>query len=124
MEVAASVVGLLAVGAKLYGVLDKFISDFTDAPLIAQTTCDEIRDFRLAVSKLESYVHDPEALYPLGASIADRNHLTLTLSACVSTFSRLEKTVDRLLTRGKMDTIDRLRWSLAEATVAQLILRL
>lgn len=56
MEAAASIVGLLAVGAKVYGSLEYFISTAIDAPLSAITLCDEVRDFRFALERLKPYV--------------------------------------------------------------------
>lgn len=124
MEAAASIVGLLAIAAKVGLALENFVSNCIDAPLIAQTICDEVRDFRFALSKLQPYVDRTTPITPLGALSTDVNHLSLTLVSCVSTLARLEKTVDRLKTSGRMDTVDRLRWSWAEAAIAELAQRL
>lgn len=126
MEVAASVVGLLAVVAKVSSVLHQFISGCIDAPLIAQTTCDEVSDFGYALSKLQPYIDGSSPIKLLGASMTDVNQLSVTLAACVVTFSRMEKTMDRLMppTGGGMDPLSRLRWSWAEKGISQLVQRL
>lgn len=122
MDAAASVVGLLAAGAQLYSTLERLISTFTDAPLLAHTTCNEVRDFRYALSKLKPYVDGSAPVKLLGASMIDVHHLSLTLAASVFTFSRLEKKLERLIIRDllekpderlvtrSMDTLSRLRW--------------
>lgn len=124
METAASIVGLLAVGVKIGLALDQFVSSCVDAPVIARTVCDEVRDFRFALSKLQPYVDGTVAINLLGASATDVDHLSLTLASCLATFSRLEKIVDRLKLRERMDAVDRLRWIWSEAAIAQLVQRL
>lgn len=126
MEAAASMIGLIAVGAKVYSVLHQFISNCADAPLVALSTCDEVRDFGYAISKLQPYVEGKTPIKLLGASMTDVDQLSLTLASCVITFSRLEKVMDRLLPRNQaaFSTFDRLKWSLAEDNVTQLVTRL
>lgn len=124
MEAVASVVGLLAAGVKVYGSLHQFISSCIDAPLAAHTLCDEVRDFRYALTKLQPYVDGSLSISLLGASTTDVDHLSLTLAACVVTFSRLEKRMDRIIAHGRMSRMDRLRWSQAEPEITQLVYRL
>lgn len=126
MEVAASLVGLLAVGAKIGMTLHEFVSNCADAPTIAQTISDEIRDFRFALSKLQPYVrkNNPSQMTLLGASMTDVNHLSLTISSCIVTFGRLEKIVDKLKPGNQMDTLTRLKWSWSETAISQLVQRL
>lgn len=131
MEVAASIVGLLAAGANIAKTLDHLISTFIDAPSVARTTCNEIRDFRYALTKLQPYVHSAVSTTLLGASVLDIHHLSLTLATSVFTFSMLEKKLDRLVGgRGllvdpagprRMDVLSRLKWLRDEAGINQLV---
>lgn len=131
MEVAASIVGLLAAGAKIAMTLDHLISTLVDAPLVAHTTCNEVRDFHYALTKLKPYVDGTSPLPLLGSKVLDVQHLSLILAASVFTFLLLEKKLDPLLggkdkleeraaPRG-MNAITRLRWLRVEAGINQLV---
>lgn len=129
MEVAASIVGLLTTGADVAMALVNLISRFVDAPFVAHTTCNEVSDFRYALTKLLPYVDCSVPVPLLGASVLDIHHLSLTLAGAVFTFSQLEKKLDRLLgglqdpdVPRPMDVINRLRWLRDEAGINQLVL--
>lgn len=126
MEAAAAVVGLIAVAAKVYQTLHCFTCCCIDAPLVARTAHDEVSDVRYALSKLQPYVEGSTPINLLGASATDVDQLSLTLAACIFTFSRLEKAIDGLIPRhgSGFGALDRMRWSLAEANVNQLVQRL
>lgn len=126
MEALASVVGLIAAGAKVYGALHQLVTSCIDAPVHAHATCNEVRDFGYALTKLQPYVDGSSPIKRLGASATDVHHLSMTLTACVCTFSLLERRVDRLLpvARSTMTTLDRLKWTLAESDITQLVQRL
>lgn len=124
MEVAASIVGLLAVGAKVCRTLQQFISSATNAPLLAHTLQDEARDFGFALAKLQPYVDGASSMTLLGASSTDVNQLSLTLAAAVVTISRLEEKMDRVIPHGPMTTVYRLKWIFAESDLNQLVHRL
>lgn len=128
MEVAASIAGLLAAGAQLYSTMEWMISTCIDAPSVAHTTYNEVRDFRYVLVKLKRYVDGSEPITLLGASMIDVDHLSLLLSACVFTFSQLERKLDRLFVRPddyptprKMDTLTRLKWLMGQGDIVQLV---
>ncbi|KAL0633688.1 hypothetical protein Q9L58_007411 [Maublancomyces gigas] len=131
MEAAISVIGLLAAGAQISTTLQGLISTYSDAPLLAHTTCNEVRDFKYALSKLQPYIDGSIPIKLLGASMIDTHHLSLTLAASVFTFSRLEKKLDRLILRVEkpedravvrgMDTLSRLRWLRDDADISRLV---
>lgn len=131
MEAAISVIGLLAAGAQISTTLQGFISTYSDASLLAHTTCNEVRDFKYALSKLQPYIDGSITIKLLGASMIDIHHLSLTLAASVFTFSRLEKKLDRLILRAEkpedravvrgMDTLSRLRWLRDDADISRLV---
>lgn len=133
MEVAVSVVGLITAGSQIYTSLNRLISTFSDAPLLAHTVCNEVRDFRYALSKLQPYVDGSVPIKLLAASMIDVHHLSLTLAAAVFTFSKLEKKLDGLVVRAQvekpedrgvargMDAWSRLKWLRDEGDVSQLV---
>lgn len=128
MEAAAAIAGLMAVGAKIYGALHQFTATCIDAPLIAKTTRHEVQEFGYALNKLQPYVDGSTPIKLLGASMTDVDQLSLTLAACVDTFSLLEKAMNSLMPGlagpTRFGTLDRLKWSLAEGNVTQLVQRL
>lgn len=86
MEAAISVIGLLAAGAEIYTTLPGFISTYSDASLLAHTTCNEVRGFKYALSKLQPYIDGSIPIKLIDASMIDVHHLSLTLAAPVFTF--------------------------------------
>lgn len=125
MEAAASIVGLLAAGVKIYGALHQLISSSVGAPLLARTLCDEVRDFRFALERLQPHVNGSSPITQPGSSRTDVEHLSWTLAGCVVTFSLLEKKLDRVIAQhGRMTTLARLRWVFAESDILQLVNRL
>lgn len=124
MEVAASVVGLLAAGAQVSSVLQQFMSSTSNAPSLAQSLNQEIGDFRIVLSKLERIVRGSVPLNKSRGSMIDTDHLAFTLAGCVCTFSQLEKEVDRVKSSGKMELLDRIRWARNENTLLYIVQRL
>ncbi|RPB06515.1 hypothetical protein P167DRAFT_580420 [Morchella conica CCBAS932] len=124
MEVAASIVGLLTAASKVYTTLSAFLSSCRDAPIIAQTTSDEIRDFHYALLKLRDCVWQGKNITPLGRATTDTSQLILTLVSSMTTLAQVEKTLDPLLAQPKMDYIRRIRWSLADNDLVKLLTRI
>lgn len=124
MEVAASIVGLLTAASQVYITLNAFLSSCRDAPIIAQTTRDEIRDFRYALLQLRDCVWQNKNITPLGRATTDTSQLILTLASSMTTLAQVEKTLDPLLSQSKMDYIRRIRWGLADSDLAKLLTRI
>ncbi|KAI5842131.1 ankyrin repeat-containing domain protein [Morchella snyderi] len=124
MEVAASVVGLLAAATNVYTTLSAFLTVCHDAPTIAQTTSDEVRDFRYALLKLRDYVWQSKNITPLGRATTDTGQLILTLASAMTTLAQVEKTLDPLLAQPKMDYIRRIRWGFADSDLSKLLTRI
>ncbi|KAI5842129.1 ankyrin repeat-containing domain protein [Morchella snyderi] len=125
MEVAASIVGLLTAAANVYSTLSAFLSACHDAPTIAQTTSDELRDFHYALLKLRDQVWQSKNITPLGRATTDTSQLILTLASAMTTLAQVEKTLDPLLAQPKkMDYIRRIRWGLADSDLSKLLTRI
>ncbi|KAI5837734.1 hypothetical protein DFP73DRAFT_567261 [Morchella snyderi] len=124
MEVAASVVGLLMAGGKIASILQEFLSSIKNAPAIAKRLDDEVNQFRYIMLKIQQTVIEGETLNPNRAALIDLNHLCASLTAAVTTFSELEKELDRIKARGTVDFWDRVKWSRAEKKLLNISLRL
>lgn len=124
MEAVASVVGLLAVAAKITTTLTQFIQGSINAPTLARTVHYEIHDFSFVLSKLHPLIISADPISQAGGPLVDIDHLCITLEGCVWTMSELEREVDRLNVSGKMVIRDRLRWSWMESSLFQIIQRL
>ncbi|KAH0604059.1 uncharacterized protein H6S33_007090 [Morchella sextelata] len=124
MDVASAIVGLLGVGAQVYSTLNTFVSTCQDAPFIAHTTRDEVRDFHYALDRLRHYVWQREQITPLGRATTDTTQLRLTVASSMATFNQVEKILNRLLVQSKMDYIQRIRWALSDGDLAKLLTRI
>lgn len=125
MEAVASVVGLLAAVAQIYSTLNRLVSSAVDAPLLAHTLHDEVRDFKFTLGRLQPYVDGSSSITLLGASPTDLDHLAMTLAACEATFARLEKKMLRLRAQdGRMTAMNRMLWLFAEPDLVLLVGRL
>ncbi|KAH8150940.1 uncharacterized protein LAJ45_05122 [Morchella importuna] len=102
MEIALSVAGLILTGVQVGSALHDFISNASNAPNIAQVIEDEIHDFTQILSRVQTITFGRDLDYSK-ASLIDINHLSSTLTASVRTFSELERELDRVKGRGKMD---------------------
>ncbi|KAI5843135.1 ankyrin repeat-containing domain protein [Morchella snyderi] len=126
MDVAGSMVGLLAIGYQIYKSLDEFVSICKDAPTIAKDTRDQVNAFRYSLQKLAPYIRETAEITSLGRSNTDINQLKITLASSVDTFSQTQKLLDRLSPRKqeKMDYRGRIRWAMAEGNLNKLLSRI
>ena len=124
LSVAASVIGLLEVTAKVSTVLTTFIRGIYDAPNLADTILQEVSDISACLAQLQAFL--------LGTRIGARSRMALimveqvvvTLTAAVMTFSELEEILESLqdLTASRITT--RIAWMRKEPALARLRLRL
>lgn len=126
MEVGASIVSLLSVGATIATAINDFVTSCNNAPLFAQSVLHETLEFSYALSKLQRLVLEPQAisLDQSRTSMLDVNHLSLTLVGCVCTFSQLEKEIQRMRLSGKFGILDRVKWTFIERDVGSIIQRI
>lgn len=121
MEVAASVVGLLSVAAKVAIVVNTISDRYSDAPSLLRTINIEINDFRFIIGKLKPLAVGLIPLDQERGDLVDVNHLQVTLEGCMWTFSELERIADGF---GTMNILDRLRLLTKESKLLQLMQRL
>jgi hypothetical protein len=138
METAAAIIGLVAIGAEVFKTLGTFISGCKDAPSIAQITYNEVCEFNFALQRVQDILlkkQEGVEISELGKSVTDVSHLTFTLSSCVSTFSEVERMLDRLMPRQEkilgspsplpqLGYRKRIRWTMAGGNLSELIRRI
>ena len=124
LSVAASVVGLLGAAAKISTLLTTFIYGTKDAPNIANGVLQEVSDISSCLAQLQGFL--------LGTRVGSRSRTALimveqvvvTLTACVITFSELEKILDPLKDQTPRKMGSRIAWMRKEPALARLCLRL
>lgn len=124
MEVAASIVGLLAAGAKLSQFLEQLIQRTVNAPSLAQDINDEIQDFTFVLARLHPLLTAPHNDPNDTTSLADDSQLALVVARSRVTIQELDDEVPRLADGEEMDMRDRLRWVWAEPTLTPILRRL
>lgn len=122
LSVAASVVGLLAAGAKITTFLSNLTSSMSDAPQLAQNLVMEVKGIEAAATSLQTYITGRTQVSAERGSLILLDHVLTTLTGCVTTYSRLNVIINDLNVDGDMSVLDRLKWARHEselATIAQ-----
>ncbi|EQB51669.1 hypothetical protein CGLO_08766 [Colletotrichum gloeosporioides Cg-14] len=124
LSVAASVVGLLAVGCKLSSALFVVVSSTRDAPKSAQSLLREINDISAALGSLQSFVTGRVRASAERGGLILLQHVLTTLTGCVTTYSDLQYIVDGLRIDDHMGLVDRAKWMMQESSISVLVQRL
>jgi hypothetical protein len=120
LSVIASVVGILAVAAKVSSALMKHAG----APKSIRDVQAEVDAMRGALGQLQAFILRKAAINRSGAALILVEQVIVTLAGCVTTFSELEVMVDSLKLDEEMGILDRIRWSTKEQTIESMISRL
>lgn len=126
MEVAASIVGLLAAGAKISQFLEKLIQRGVNAPALVQDIRDEIKDLTFVLDKLHTLLpdsapdHDPNDT----TSLTNDGHLATLVARCRTTIRELEDKVPQVADGDELDMLDCMRWLWVEPALTPLLQRL
>ncbi|KAI0972498.1 Rho GTPase activation protein [Xylaria arbuscula] len=124
LSVAASVIGIISVAAKvstgLVGVLKK-----------AHNAPSECRQLQLEVDNVQAILRQLQQ-FLLGTRKAPRSRTSLilvdqvitTLAACVATFSELDTFTEALQSESDLKILDRLRWVSKESELKEILVRI
>jgi hypothetical protein len=124
LSVAASVVGLLAAGAKLASLLSETAS-LADAPSSAQAVLTEMREISAALQYLQQFLNGLMNVPAGRQQYILVEHLEGTLTGCVTTYDELEVFIDDLkIAPSDMGVLDRFKWARKEKDVANIVQRL
>lgn len=118
LSVAASVVGLLAAGAKITTFLSNLTGNMSDAPQLAQSLVMEISGIKTAAASLQTYITGRTQISAERGSLILLEHMLTTLTGCVTTYSELHVIVADLNVDGDMSILDRLKWARHESKLA------
>ena len=126
LSVAASIAGLLQVGAKVIS----FLSTAADAPTTARNVLSEIRALHVIFRQLQNFItHFTEQSMSRKSRIYV-DDLVITLTGCVCTFSELDKELECLRTEGdeagnrddpQFSTWDRVKWAAKEQSLLRML---
>jgi hypothetical protein len=124
VSVAASVVGLLGAGAQLLGLLTAFIKSANGAPKAAHNVLSEVADISACLWKLQSFLLGIETAPASRTFLMMIEHIVVTLTSTVTTFSELGGTLDAYSKVQPWSALDRYKWTRREKTITQLLQRL
>ncbi|KAE8450808.1 hypothetical protein EG329_005721 [Mollisiaceae sp. DMI_Dod_QoI] len=124
LSVAASVVGLLAAGAKLASLLSKTAS-LADAPSSVQAVLTEMQEIFAALQYLQQFLNGLMNVPAGRQQYILVEHLEGTLTGCVKTYDKLEVFIDELkIVPSDMGVLDRFKWIRKEKDVGNIVQRL
>jgi len=124
LSVAASVVGLLAAGAKITKVLGVVISKARGAPENCRKIRTQVDDIIGVLSQLQLFVVGTSRASRSRTSLILVDQVIITLAACVTTFSELDSFARSLQSDADMGVLDRFRWMSKEQEIKDVLQRL
>jgi hypothetical protein len=126
LSITASIAGLLGISGKIYSILSEFVSNVKDAPRSVQTAMFAVEEMRLALISVEKLILDVPSVPRKRKALVEVDHLVITLTESVITFSDLEALVSPFVTDSVIDTSawKRLKWAWKEEKVSLSIQRL
>lgn len=124
LSVSASVVGLLGARAQITSFLFTIVSNVRDAPKLAESLVTEMADIAAALGSLQSYVCNRTQVSAERGALILLEHVSTTLTGCVTTYSDLQRIIDDLNVGQDMSTFDKLKWSRQESKINIILQRL
>ncbi|KAF2684199.1 hypothetical protein K458DRAFT_269951, partial [Lentithecium fluviatile CBS 122367] len=117
LSIGSAVVGLIAAASRIGPVLYHFIANTRDAPSSAAQLFSEMQGITAVLQQLQAYLIDAsESSAGRRAMLSLRNIMT-SLTACVTTYSRLERLVGKCVEEGQLK---RVKWLLHEREISEL----
>lgn len=126
LSVTASIVGILAAAGELSELLRSIISTAKDAPQVVAALVCEINEVQAALLSLQTLLTDLSSAPPRRAALIQLDHLIVTLTESVLTFSELEAIITPLaVSKGqKFPLRTRLKWTRIEGNCSKMVERL
>ncbi|KAK4692743.1 hypothetical protein P7C71_g4525, partial [Lecanoromycetidae sp. Uapishka_2] len=123
LSIAAGVIGILTAAAQISSLLVKWTKSAKGASQQLQTIITEVNDVSGILAHLQSFILGHETSNESRTSLLKVDQVVTIVSACVLTFSELEKLLDDLKTKD-LKVLDHLKWARKETTVMSLISKL
>ncbi len=124
LSVATSIAGLIVAACQVLSLLKTFADNAKEAPNSAQAVLMEVNGISICLNQLQEYVLGKQELFKTRRSLIMIEQVIVVLTDCVSVFSELEQILEILKTDPPLRTIDRLKWTMKEATISRLLHRL
>ncbi|KAK6517506.1 hypothetical protein TWF281_004158 [Arthrobotrys megalospora] len=121
---AASIVGLLAAGAKLIPWLVEITNKIADAPESVKSVMSELKETSIILEQVQRYVLETWAAAQNRRALILLEHISVTLTGFVVTYSDLEEHVDFVQPNGEISKFDRTKWLFKEKDILDVIRRL
>ncbi|KAK6338463.1 hypothetical protein TWF730_002526 [Orbilia blumenaviensis] len=121
---AASIVGLLAVGAKLIPWLSNVTQKMKDVPDSVRSVIFELNETTIILGAIQGYITEQEKVARNRKCLISMDNISVTLTGFVVTYSDLERYVDLAKVDDDMSTFDRSKWLLREKEVLDAVRRL
>ncbi|KAF3291140.1 hypothetical protein TWF970_000377 [Orbilia oligospora] len=124
LGIAASIVGLLAAGAKLVPWLVNIADKVADAPDSVKAVSSELKETTIILEQIHIYVLDQQTVTENRRALILLEHISVTLTGFVLTYSDLERHVDFVRPDRQMSVFDRGKWLIKEKEILEVICRL
>jgi len=126
LSISASVAGLLALSGSIYSILARFTSSINDAPRSAHSAMVAVEGMRIALSSVEELIRTINAVPQRRKVLIQLDHLIITLTQSMITFSELEAQVSPFIadSAAEPSTWDRLKFAWQEERILISIQRL
>jgi hypothetical protein len=123
LSVAASIAGLLSAAGKMAQLL-KGLTALADAPGSAKAALTEMNAMTGALQHLSEYLNGALRVPAGREQLVLLEHVAATLMGCVTTYDELEAIIDNVHGTTEMGAIDRLKWTLKETEIKDIIQRI
>lgn len=120
LSIGSAVVGIIAASTRMAPILQHLISETRYASKTASQVLDEVNSISAALTQLQLYLIGAVDSDVARRSLVSLNNLVATLTACVTTYSDLERIVGNCSSRGR---VNKLKWLYYEGEIAKLLQR-
>ncbi|KAF2825015.1 hypothetical protein CC86DRAFT_50136 [Ophiobolus disseminans] len=120
LSIGSAVVGLIAAASRLTPIIYHFTIHAHDAPKTASQILDEMTSVTAALERLQTYIMGASTSDVARRSLLSLRNIIATLTACVTTYSDLERIVTSCVIDGKVKTS---KWLINESDIMELVQR-
>lgn len=120
LTIGSAVVGLIAAASRIGPVLHNFITHTRDAPKSASQIMEEMNSVTSALERLQAYLMGASRSSVARRSLLSLRNIVATLTACVTTYSDLERVMQKCVSNGE---VWRAMWIFHETEVIDLLQR-
>lgn len=120
LSIGSAVVGLIAAATRITPIVYHFITHAHDAPKTASQILDEMNSITTALERLQTYLVGASTTDVARRSLVSLRNIVATLTACVTTYSDLERIVGKCLEDGK---VKKMKWLINEGDIGELVHR-